>query len=158
MNAIKKILFFHFGYAILGLLRDHVAGKHEGGGRYKCTECEKSFIHKQHLQVHQTVHSDRRQYPCTVCNKSYKSASSLCTHVLTHELQNSPQETLLKCSQCDERFMNANRLRIHVHQAHNRLSSVHKCDICMQGFEHQTQLDAHSMLHRKPKILEHFCM
>lgn len=46
---------------------------------HKCQVCDKIFLYKSHLKIHEAQHSTERKHKCEHCNKTFK---------LKHHLQN----------------------------------------------------------------------
>ncbi|KAK7930344.1 hypothetical protein WMY93_006739 [Mugilogobius chulae] len=51
---------------------------------YSCSECDKSFKTKSHLQQHMFSHTDERPHKCPECGKMFKDKSNLNKHITTH--------------------------------------------------------------------------
>ncbi|XP_069095212.1 zinc finger protein 282-like isoform X2 [Pleurodeles waltl] len=81
---------------------------------YACTECEKSFFHKSHLNTHNRVHSGEKPYICNFCPKSFHRKDNLDKHIRTHT-----GERPYTCPKCEKTFIQRSHLREHL-KKHNR--------------------------------------
>lgn len=52
---------------------------------HTCSVCNKSFLRKCHLNVHEKIHSDNRPFECNVCSRSFYRSDHLKQHLKTHE-------------------------------------------------------------------------
>ena len=70
--------------------------------KHNCSQCEKSFKKKYHLEKHQLTHSGIiKSFKCNQCEKSYTSKQNLEQHCkLTH----TEKKPLYKCDLCEKRF------------------------------------------------------
>ncbi|XP_078500168.1 uncharacterized protein LOC144755273 isoform X2 [Lissotriton helveticus] len=76
---------------------------------YACTECEKSFFHKSHLNTHHRVHSGEKPYICIFCHKSFHRKDNLNKHIRIHT-----GERPYKCQKCEKTFIQRSHLTEHL--------------------------------------------
>ena len=53
---------------------------HTGEMLYACDLCEKTFLHRNHLNAHKMFHMGEKQFHCKLCYKSFCSNSDLSLH------------------------------------------------------------------------------
>ncbi|EDL24224.1 mCG1031249 [Mus musculus] len=75
---------------------------------HKCTEWDKCFSQKSHLNFHQKIHAGEKSYKCSECDKCFTEKGSLRIHQRIHT-----GEKPYKCSECDKCFTGKGNLRIH---------------------------------------------
>lgn len=66
-------------------LSQHLKGVHGNPDSFKCSECDKTFSCKKHLQRHKLVHSDSYNHVCTTCGKGFKTSFSMRVHMRSHD-------------------------------------------------------------------------
>ena len=99
---------------------------------YQCEFCGKSFLKNSNLTRHRMTHTER----CELCFALFYKRIPLITLF--------PEEKLLECKHCDEKFKNQDALDKHF-QTHYE-SSANQCEHCFLGFAKKRQL-----LHHKKK-------
>ena len=52
--------------------------------RYKCEECDKSFITPSKLERHSFTHSGLQPYQCHLCQRTYNQPGNLKVHIKSH--------------------------------------------------------------------------
>ena len=86
---------------------------HTGEKKYKCGDCEKSFISQSRLTHHkQNVH-DPRKYQCSFCEKLFRTKVSLERHILVHS-----DERPHQCEFCSYKARTVGNLNSHVRAVH----------------------------------------
>ena len=73
-----------------------------GDKPHRCSECTKSFITKDSLNKHMSVHITDRQYKCGECGKLFKRISHVREHLKIHSV-----ERPFPCSICTKSFKSA---------------------------------------------------
>lgn len=76
--------------------------------RYKCSTCEKAFIHNSSLRKHLKNHTGERLFQCKDCLKAFSQSSALIQHQRTHT-----GEKPYKCIECGKAFTQKSNLIVH---------------------------------------------
>ncbi|MEQ2240331.1 hypothetical protein ILYODFUR_013704 [Ilyodon furcidens] len=121
----------------------------QGNTLFTCYVCDRTFLSSEELTQHQPTHSnDDKPFKCVHCKESFKTFSEL----TSHRRQVCP-EKLLVCKDCSQTFRSPGLLRAHRLTQHPRPdesaeqpedpSKPHRCKKCGQGFEAESDLQAH---------------
>ena len=113
---------------------------HSDARPYKCPNCDKTYKRESELIVHQRVHTGERPYSCTKCEKAFKTRSELVVHDRYHT-----GERPYKCTHCDKSFRTASELGVH-----KRVTTGErhfKCAKCKKTFFRQSDLTLHERKH-----------
>ncbi|KAK6739277.1 hypothetical protein RB195_020993 [Necator americanus] len=70
----------HPGYKCTKALAAHIRSVHTMDRPFKCLFCEKTFVRKNDLKVHETTHSTQCEYMCAKCNSSFRRSIYLQKH------------------------------------------------------------------------------
>uniref|UniRef100_A0A8C3TCX3 C2H2-type domain-containing protein n=1 Tax=Chelydra serpentina TaxID=8475 RepID=A0A8C3TCX3_CHESE len=72
---------------------------HAGGKRHPhtCPQCGRSFVEKQALKKHESIHTGEKPFTCSECGKSFRQKGNLVSHQRTHA-----QERPYQCAQCQK--------------------------------------------------------
>jgi len=82
---------------------------------YLCSTCNKSFVHKCDLTIHQRSHTGQRPYQCPLCLKKFTTSSNLWRHFKSKShIFKTPQ----KCTHCPLEYSNAKALCLHLQNVH----------------------------------------
>lgn len=125
----------------------HVQKHHTGERPFPCTQCEKKFVRKQDLHMHElNMHSTKPKvcYKCETCNKTYTTMSYLRQHKKIHELPLESRKTF-KCNICDAVFLRNNNLKQHTLIHTGELP--YECDLCKKRFSSKIGLKIHLLIH-----------
>ena len=66
---------------------------------YHCCYCNKSFVQKDYLKVHQRSHTGENPYHCSQCDKTFTTKANLNKHQTIHTYEKTYQ-----CSDCNKAF------------------------------------------------------
>lgn len=115
------------------------AGKARAIKKYKCLECERSFVTAAALRKHQ---HPRKEFACKYCEKTYVSLGALKMHIRTHTLP-------CKCTICGKAFSRPWLLQGHI-RTHTG-EKPYKCPNCQRAFADRSNLRAHLQTHSAVK-------
>lgn len=127
-----------------GLLTEHQLSVHQGVRPFKCTQCDKTFVRKSHLERHLISHLDDSEKPfhCKYCNKGCTTAQQLKRHEITHS-----KSFICPYQNCNESFYKHPQLRSHILSFHlNKLN----CEICHKKFQRPYRLRHHMAKYHDP--------
>ena len=105
---------------------------------FKCRSCGKSFVFKQHLDVHKRLHKRKNTFKCTKMSNKQKS-------LLENQLCVNGTERPFKCQECGKTFAKKNSL--FRHERLHRGEKPFKCDNCNYAFSMKHHLIRHMRLH-----------
>ena len=92
-----------------------------------CSICHRSFTLSNHLKDHMFTHSEHKQHHCPVCSKRFTLQRQVKRHMASH--QGIPNQ----CQTCGEKCVNHEALETHKLLHHN-IVYAHKCEECQQTF------------------------
>jgi DNA-directed RNA polymerase subunit RPC12/RpoP len=117
--------------------------QHSGERPFTCTTCGDTFRHKVSLVTHQRGHSDSRPYVCHDCGKAFRDNSTLRAHERVHS-----GARPYKCTQCDKTFTQRAGLNYHKH-VHTG-EKPHQCTFCPYRSAKKAALRCHmKAMHRE---------
>ena len=148
-------------YQYMIFLYDHV-------GKFKCTECPRSFKSPLYLKLHKTQLHGSDPLMCSLCNKEFKTANSYTNHAKRHM-----EDLNHECKECGKKFLHATDLRIHMrnhtgakpfccekcgasfrhiqgfsnHRRRHEKNYLHICDICNKGYYSKDRYNDHMNAH-----------
>ncbi|XP_053310856.1 zinc finger protein 43-like isoform X2 [Spea bombifrons] len=114
--------------------------KHPVKKPFECLRCEKSFICRSHLIMHQRVHTRERPYACTECGKTFTQSSNLFRHQRGHR-----GERPYACKECGKTFTQSTYLMIH--QRTHTGERPYVCSDCGKTFRVNSTLVRHQRVH-----------
>uniref|UniRef100_A0A182M5C6 Protein krueppel n=1 Tax=Anopheles culicifacies TaxID=139723 RepID=A0A182M5C6_9DIPT len=109
----------------------------EGGGKFKCTVCHRSFRNAYTLRRHMNLHTETNLFPCEYCGKKFNDRSNWKIHQRTHTGDN-----LYTCLVCLKTFISPSTLKYH-RRSHRRLESF-DCRLCPGTFSSYDLLEEHA--------------
>ncbi|XP_055630499.1 zinc finger protein 271-like [Toxorhynchites rutilus septentrionalis] len=65
-------------------LADRIEFQRTGDGRYKCSECDKTFVTAVTLKMHLRLHTGEKPYKCSKCSMAFIRSDYLKTHEKIH--------------------------------------------------------------------------
>ena len=115
-------------------LISHMLKVHNQLRPYKCTVCDASFEKNAELKIHKaTVHEKKKSYKCKLCDSIFDEKHNLKIHIClgrkdglnqpvesVHE-NKKPAKSGIKCSRCDDSFLDQKALRDHFAEQHPKL-------------------------------------
>ncbi|XP_070499480.1 zinc finger protein 883-like [Chironomus tepperi] len=102
-------------------LTSHVQKVHLKLKRFKCSMCNKSFIHRELLNYHIKKHLNIRNYSCQFCQKTFVRKACALIHERIHK-----NERPFSCKYCDRQFIH--------HSDHRRHELRHINDTSYRSF------------------------
>ncbi|XP_043273996.1 zinc finger protein 354C-like isoform X12 [Venturia canescens] len=125
-------------------VRYHVRRVHQRDFRYKCEQCDKSFMSNCELKDHRTSHSNTKSFICEICGKAYLQKSYLGAHKRTvHGLVQRILTKDHRCSICNKNFVSEYILQNHI-GIHSR---KFLCPHCGKEFANNQSLAMHNRMH-----------
>ncbi|XP_013003693.1 zinc finger protein 717-like [Cavia porcellus] len=121
--------------------------KHSGKKPYACNQCEKSFSYKSDLIVHERMHTGEKPYACNKCGKTFSRKSTLTIHEVIHTGRK-PYE----CHECGKTFHQKSNLTSHL-RTHTG-EKPYECNECGKAFGQKSNLRTHQCIHTGEKPYE----
>uniref|UniRef100_A0A8C6X8W5 C2H2-type domain-containing protein n=1 Tax=Naja naja TaxID=35670 RepID=A0A8C6X8W5_NAJNA len=123
----------------------------EGGKKYQCPECEKSFktngYFQRHFENHLKIHSFGNPHKCFECGKNFSNRADLNQHERIHT-----GEKPYKCFECGRSFRHRSS-----HERHQRIHTGEKpfkCFVCGKSFMWKELYRGSALQCHKKSILE----
>ncbi|XP_025994813.1 zinc finger protein 271 isoform X2 [Solenopsis invicta] len=110
-----------------------------------CTQCNRSFHHKNSLVYHMRSHSGERPHQCDVCSKRFFAASALKVHKRLHS-----GDKPYKCEECGRNFRQWGDLKYHLTSIHSE-HKQYQCEYCAKEFARKYSLIVHRRIHTGEK-------
>ncbi|XP_071642388.1 uncharacterized protein [Temnothorax longispinosus] len=110
-----------------------------------CTQCNRSFHHKNSLVYHMRSHSGERPHQCDICSKRFFAASALKVHKRLHS-----GDKPYKCEECGRHFRQWGDLKYHSTSIHSE-QKHYQCEFCSKQFARKYSLIVHRRIHTGEK-------
>ena len=139
-------------YEIYGrLVRHRIIHSEDGNKKYRheCSKCGDTFIRKNQLGKHMTIHNreDQTVYTCEICSKPYTRKRDLQFHKDT--VHN--EDARFSCEVCGRLFTSARFLKIHT--VKQTCTKLYKCEICGDAFPRLNTLTKHRAKHTEKEYI-----
>ncbi|XP_070833239.1 zinc finger protein 699-like [Chaetodon trifascialis] len=119
----------------------HMAESHMGQRAFKCYECDKTFIRRDHLAVHLRIHTGERPHKCPLCWRSFAQNSNLSVHLRTHT-----GEKPYFCKSCGKMVAHSYHVKTCGLMEGKGKKSFH-CLVCGKRFYTASNLSDHKKVH-----------
>jgi len=107
--------------------KKHMKTIHGDTKPYHCNRCDKSYVTKASLTVHERIHTGIKPFSCDECGQMFTQKSNLTTHERTHA-----DIRPFSCDECGQTFVGKADLTVH-ERTHSGIRPF-KCDECGQTF------------------------
>lgn len=121
----------------LDWLKDPAGG--DSSRPYVCIFCRKAFKRKDHLVIHEKVHTGDKPFVCEVCGHRFAQKTHLRNHLTKHS-----EVRAHACIVCGKRFKRKDSLKIHEKIHHDENNT---CAICGVVLESREEWRAHLTTH-----------
>ncbi|XP_041701602.1 telomere zinc finger-associated protein-like [Coregonus clupeaformis] len=119
-------------------------------GSVQCPTCNKTFLSKYYLKVHNRCHTGEMPFPCSKCRKRYYRKENLMDHQARNCNCSEKIEAVHNCLQCHMSFDRLVDLRLHTVSHTGEMPN--KCTSCSEQFMHKKDLRNHEIkIHGAPK-------
>lgn len=148
-------------------LHKHVNVEHgqqdpEGGRRFKCDLCSRSFSRRPYLEYHvKGVHDNVKDHVCDICGYSTSNPASLKTHIkVVHDnVQDKDKgkgkgKVKQQCPHCSFACSGKEYLKHHINVKHDKIKNF-ICELCAYATYNQGNFKRHKDLHLG--IKDHLC-
>ncbi|KYN50339.1 hypothetical protein ALC62_13488 [Cyphomyrmex costatus] len=144
-------------------LRQHVVAKHNnderfksnkdlytGGVSYKCKMCNKEFVDKSKLHMHERTHTGEKPYQCEFCVAKFGYKEVLRQHVVAKHYNDErfksnkdlyTEGVSYKCKTCNKEFKN--KTNCHKHERIHTSEKPYQCEFCENKFRYKKTLRQH---------------
>ncbi|XP_055628242.1 zinc finger protein 26-like isoform X2 [Toxorhynchites rutilus septentrionalis] len=128
-------------------LQSHIVF-HVNSAKYRCETCGLEFKRKRTLDDHLRTHLDFFEFSCNFCGMEFKKSGCLKRHLA--EVHGNIKYS---CKYCDKTYSARRKMLDHIEYVHE-IQTHFLCEICVQSFYSQDDLDKHKIRHQNPKELE----
>ena len=104
--------------------------------KFVCKACDRRFIFKYDLKIHERTHTGKRPFACTSCDRRFTQMGSLETHERTHT-----GEKPFACTSCGRRFNQNGNLK--THERTHTGEKPFACTSCGRRFYQKGNLKMH---------------
>ncbi|XP_042228495.1 protein tramtrack, beta isoform-like isoform X8 [Homarus americanus] len=112
----------------LDWLRDPAGG--DSSRPFVCTYCQKAFKRKDHLLIHEKVHTGDKPFVCEVCGHRFAQKTHLRNHLTKHS-----EVRAHACLVCGKRFKRKDSLKIHEKIHHDETNTCAICGVVLESRE-----------------------
>ncbi|XP_023847399.1 telomere zinc finger-associated protein isoform X1 [Salvelinus sp. IW2-2015] len=126
------------------------AAKGSTKGSVQCPTCNKTFLSKYYLKVHNRCHTGEKPFPCSKCGRRYYRKENLMDHQARNCNCGEKIKAVHNCLQCHMSFDRLGDLRLHTVSHTGEMPN--KCTSCSEQFMHKKDLRSHEIkIHGAPK-------
>ncbi|XP_063911186.1 zinc finger protein OZF-like [Zophobas morio] len=130
-------------------LKYHVITNHTKEYPYKCDSCDKGYISRSALRMHQKSSHENHYFVCEFCKNMYKNKRHYKQHLSIHSCDSAKKT--YTCELCSKVFYDEGFLRQHVRK-HVYIREPQVCDVCGKVFKN---IEIHRLTHNEEK--RHVC-
>lgn len=122
-------------------------------------DCTSTFSRPYRLRIHIQRHQGIKEFQCTECDRGYHRRQHLQRHVAEAHQNQSRLEQPLSCDHCERQFNTAWGLRRHQVKIKKQKSRVrlYQCKVCSCSFFSIDDLERHSLKHERFKCVIPSC-